>query len=148
MASSIYRWINPIVRTVLRSPFHRILSGNTLLLEFTGRKSGRTYSTPVSYHEQGGQVHCFTAHQNIWWRNLQGGAQVGLLVAGKRGHGVAQTEVHGPTDIVPALRAFLAAVPRDASSSGVRLDQNKQLREDDLAAAAKTLVHIAIDPAP
>jgi hypothetical protein len=35
----------------LRSPLHGILSKNFLLINFTGRKSGRVFTTPVSYSQ-------------------------------------------------------------------------------------------------
>ena len=47
MSKHLYRTINPIVRTILRSPFHGLMCKNTLLLEFTGRKSGRTLLPPL-----------------------------------------------------------------------------------------------------
>ena len=62
--------INPIVRFILRSSAHGLMSHNTVLLEFTGRKSGKVYTMPVSYHRNKAQVHCFTERNNQWWRNL------------------------------------------------------------------------------
>jgi hypothetical protein len=32
---------DPVVRAILRSPLHGIMSGSTLLLSVTGRKTGR-----------------------------------------------------------------------------------------------------------
>ena len=45
--SAIYKWINPPIKFLLASPLHGIMSSNTLLLDFTGRKSGRALSTPI-----------------------------------------------------------------------------------------------------
>ena len=45
---------NPIVRAVLRSPLHRILSRHVVLLTVTGRKSGRAYTVPVGRHIENG----------------------------------------------------------------------------------------------
>ena len=59
MSKALYRDINPSVRFLLRSPLHGLMSGNTLLLEFTGRKSGRALSTPISYRLEGNTAHCF-----------------------------------------------------------------------------------------
>ena len=41
--------LNPLVRILLGSPFHWPLSMWFLLLAWTGRRTGRTRSTPVSY---------------------------------------------------------------------------------------------------
>ena len=48
MSNLLYGLINPAVCSLLRSPLHGLMSKNTLLLEFTGRKSGRLLSTPIS----------------------------------------------------------------------------------------------------
>jgi F420H(2)-dependent quinone reductase len=46
---TLLRVVNPIVRVVLASPVHWILSRWFLLLSWTGQKSGQARSTPVSY---------------------------------------------------------------------------------------------------
>jgi hypothetical protein len=35
------------MRALLRSPLHGLLSGMLMLLSYTGRKSGRTYTIPI-----------------------------------------------------------------------------------------------------
>ena len=35
------------MKLVLRSPVHKMVSKTVLLITFTGRKSGKTYTTPV-----------------------------------------------------------------------------------------------------
>ncbi len=42
-------WYNPLVTWLLRSPLRWLMDRNTLLLTYTGRKSGRTYTFPISY---------------------------------------------------------------------------------------------------
>src|SRR5262249_17743027 len=41
--------INPVIRALLRSPVHGLMSKSLMLITFTGRKSGRRYTTPVRY---------------------------------------------------------------------------------------------------
>ena len=41
--------VNPIVRAVLCSRAHRLLSGNLLLLDYTDRRTGHRYVLPVGY---------------------------------------------------------------------------------------------------
>jgi hypothetical protein len=85
MGNLLYRLINPPIRSLLRSPFHGLMSKNTLLLEFTGRNSGRSLSTPISYYLSKQTAHCFTSRSFSWWRNLTTGAQVQLVIKGKNG---------------------------------------------------------------
>jgi F420H(2)-dependent quinone reductase len=51
---------NVFVRLVLRSPLHFMLSDNVLLLTYTGRRSGKRYTNPVSYSRAGDVVTIFT----------------------------------------------------------------------------------------
>ena len=41
--------INPIMRTLLRSPLHGLLSDSLMLITYTGRRSQRKFTTPVRY---------------------------------------------------------------------------------------------------
>lgn len=40
---------NTIVKFLLRSPLHRSISKQIMLVTFHGRKSGKLFSTPVGY---------------------------------------------------------------------------------------------------
>ncbi len=84
MIKALYAVINPVVKFILISPLHRLMSHNTVLLESKGRKSGKTYSTPVSYHVTDGHVHCFTDKNNRWWHNLRHADEVGLTLRGRK----------------------------------------------------------------
>src|SRR5680860_1107680 len=44
---------NVLVSGVLRSPAHRLLSGPVGLIRYTGRRSGRTITTPTQYARSG-----------------------------------------------------------------------------------------------
>ena len=145
MASKLYSLLNPVVRVLLRSPLHGLLSHNTMLLEFTGTKSGRTYLTPVSYFEEGGRVFCFAARGSAWWRNFKMPAPVRTWRRKRWFPGTAHAELE-PDVILPTMRAFLTAVPRDAPFAGVRLDRAKRPREDDLVEAVKRLALVTIEP--
>ena len=84
MSSLLYRFINPPIKVLLRSGLHRLLSDNTMILEFTGRKSGRVLSTPVSYRLDDGNIKVFTGTESGWWRNLVARPEVLLTIKGLR----------------------------------------------------------------
>ena len=44
---------NRVVVALLDSPLHMILSGSMAVIEYTGRKSGKTYRVPVEYVRDG-----------------------------------------------------------------------------------------------
>ena len=78
------RFVNPIVRGVLRSPLHPLLSRYLLLLTITGRTTGRTWTLPLQYAERNGIVWIVPGNPagKRWWRNLTGGAPVTLKIRG------------------------------------------------------------------
>src|SRR6266851_5707605 len=48
---SVVRYFNPFMRLVLGSRAHRMMSGQLMLLSFTGRRTGRSYITPEVIRE-------------------------------------------------------------------------------------------------
>jgi len=81
--------INPLMKAILRSPFHGLISENLMLITFTGRKTGKQYTTPLGYLCDGDIVNTFT--ESRWWKNLQDGATVSLLLKGRIHQGQAET---------------------------------------------------------
>ena len=49
----IMRAVNVPMRAVLSLPFPTPLSGNLMLISYTGRKTGKAYRQPVSYARDG-----------------------------------------------------------------------------------------------
>jgi len=80
-------WFNPIVKTLLKSPFHRVVSKTMMLITFTGRKSGHVYTLPVSYFQMvdddGVYIASVSSKDRIWWRNLRGGKLTTVFINGK-----------------------------------------------------------------
>ena len=86
----VIRFLNPLMRLLLRSPFHRLLSKQFMLLSVTGRKSGRTYTVPVVRHQSGGTIVVYAA--GSWRHNLRGGAPVSAVLDGVERAGYAELE--------------------------------------------------------
>jgi hypothetical protein len=89
----LYRYlINPLMKSLLRSRFHGRVSHVLMLLRFKGRKSGKEYSIPVGYLRDGEEFTVMT--ESPWWKNLQNGAEVQLLVQGEtiQGRAFAKTD--------------------------------------------------------
>jgi hypothetical protein len=92
----LYRFLfNPAFRLILGSPLHGLMSGALLVLSFRGRKSGKVYSVPVAYVQNGDQL--MIATDSKWWKNLTGGASVQLRLRGQKreGHADVITSVEG-----------------------------------------------------
>lgn len=140
----MFRFLNPVVAALLRSPLHALMSGDVMLITVTGRRTGRRFTIPVSYTRDGGTVRCFTERQTKWWRNLRGGADVTLRVAGEDRNGRAQAIGDDPERISQALGAFLTRLPRDAVYYDVRLESDQRPDPDDVTRAGKSVILVEV----
>lgn len=80
------RVINPTMRFILRSPLHGLLSDGLALLTFTGRKSGKQFSTPVAYNRLDDKT-IMVMTRSGWWKNFSQGEAITVLVKGKKYQG-------------------------------------------------------------
>lgn len=69
----IMRAVNVPMRAALSLPFATPLSGNLMLISYTGRKSGKAYRQPVSYVRDGDVL--LTPGGGRWTLNLTDGGQ-------------------------------------------------------------------------
>ena len=76
------RVMNALPKLILRSPLHVLMSKQLLLLTYTGRKSGKRYTFPITYAKVGNTL--LLATDRPWWKNLRGGAQVQVWLRGKK----------------------------------------------------------------
>jgi hypothetical protein len=80
--------INSLVTTILRSPWHGMRSDRLLLLTFTGHKSGKEFTTPIRYVQEGEILRLRVAYP--WWKNLVGETTVRVLLHGQTRTGTAE----------------------------------------------------------
>jgi hypothetical protein len=133
------RVINPVMRLFL----NRGLGSKTLMmLEFTGRRTGKTYNFPVGYMQVGQTLFCYSPFS--WWRNLQGGAPVNVVLKGRPLRGVADV-CTATQDIAEGLDVYLRHNPGDARFYRVKLDRNRRPYPEDIAKAARDNVQIRIE---
>jgi deazaflavin-dependent oxidoreductase (nitroreductase family) len=129
LLGAILRLWNPAMRVLLGSPLHWPLSRWFAILAWTGRRSGRRYSTPISYIREGNSVYATTADR--WWRNLRGGAAVAIRIAGRwhSATAIALPESESRTGHARLFRQHpwlrrLAGVPgRDGGADQAALDR-------------------------
>jgi hypothetical protein len=114
------RVANVFLRFLLRSPLHSLLSRNLLLLSYTGRKSGKRYTFPISYSRVGDVVSVFT--YRAWERNLRGGAPVVVEIKRQRFEGLAEVIRDDTPAIASALLTHLQVHPSLARGYSVALD--------------------------
>lgn len=142
MSDTVPGWLNHTMKFVLRSPMHPMVSGKIALITFTGRKSGKSYTTPVSYLRQGDTVYIFT--HGRWWRNLSGGRPVMLRLRGKNLTGTAQTETEDKDAIAAKLTEHLRHNHFDAKYYHVTYGPDGEPNADEVRAAVETVVLITV----
>jgi len=120
-STSFYRYfLNPMMRSLLRSPLHGITSHNIGIVHFSGRKSGRKLSTPLSYTREGNIVRLLSNHNTRWWLNFRGdGVKVEMEIARQRYPGTAVLLEGDSEALREGVRRFIHALPRDAKVYGL-----------------------------
>jgi deazaflavin-dependent oxidoreductase (nitroreductase family) len=95
------RTVNPLIKGVLRSPLHGLVSRRLALVTVTGRRSGRSYTFPVSYTQDGETVKITVGwpQRKRWWRNLRDGGPVTIRLRGKERTGRAQARGDARTGV-------------------------------------------------
>lgn len=141
------RLINPVVRPVLRSSLHGLLSRTLMLLTFRGRRSGRSYTVPVQYAREGSTVIVYAGSSagKTWWRNLAAGAEVTLRIKGRDLEGHAVAVLNDPEAATAGLRIWLRRFPSSANRLGVARDPDGRYDPQDLARAAERIVIVRIE---
>jgi deazaflavin-dependent oxidoreductase (nitroreductase family) len=135
---------NDFVSWVLRSPFHGMLSNSMMLITVTGRKTGKKYTTPVGYFRENDDLLVLTSRDRTWWRNLQNGAQVSLLLKREQLNAVAKPELNA--NAVEALMCqYIKHIPQAAKSMGVRVEHGTPNLED-IARTTKDRLFVRISP--
>ncbi|MBK6791375.1 MAG: nitroreductase family deazaflavin-dependent oxidoreductase [Anaerolineales bacterium] len=133
---------NDFMAWILRSPFHSILSNGMMLITITGRKTGKAYTTPVGYYVEGEYLWVITSRERKWWRNLQGGATVDLLLKRKPVRGAADVELDEKA-VEARMYEYLRHVPQAAKPMKVRVENGKP-DPQDIANTAKDRLFVKI----
>ena len=133
----LLRIANPIVRGVLGSPAHRLLSGALVVLEYRGARTGRGYRIPLQYAETAAGrivVLAVRPERKLWWRSFAAPAPATVLIAREprpvTGH-VLAGELRRE-----ALRAYLPRFPRATGALGL----GREPTDDALDEAPAALV--------
>ena len=113
----VVRYFNPFIRLVLGSRAHRMMSGRLMLLSFTGRRTGRSYTTPVSYVREGTDL--LVPGGGAWWKNLTSGTAT-VRLQGKW-HVVTPEVIREPVALSAMLGRMLAINPAIGVFTGIRL---------------------------
>ena len=120
---------NRVVAGLLQSPLHRILSGSTDLIRYTGRRSGRSYITPTQYTLSGHDVIIFVGRPDTktWWRNFRTDGDIDVLLQRRWVPMTARAVIGAddPETITPLLDAYLKRFPKAARALGAETNDSR-----------------------
>ena len=136
----LYRVLNPLFMTLLRSPLHRPLSRRLMLLRFTERRSRKLYTIPVGYAQAGDTLLLGT--ESRWKQNLRGRARVSVRLERRERTGTAEV-IDDEAGMIEAYRTMLLLAPDYGRAIGVALDPNGEPNREDVA-LARQAGHVVI----
>jgi deazaflavin-dependent oxidoreductase (nitroreductase family) len=75
---------NFFMKTLINSPLHPLLGENFSVITVTGRKTGKSITTPINTVCIEGVLTVISMRNRTWWRNLREGRVARLHQAGKQ----------------------------------------------------------------
>ena len=133
----LWHLINPFVSLIARSFLHFLISHQLLVISFNGRKSGKNFLIPVSFHKHGSSYTCVTLRSNIWWRNLKEKSSTKIWLKGKLVTAAVTLEFNDNQIIEDSLRNLVTNNPIDAFFAKIKLQKDGSPVQEDLIEAAK-----------
>jgi len=116
-------WANSLMKWALTAPgLQGMIGQGVALLSFTGRKTGKAYTVPISYHREDNIVTVITKRQRKWWHNFEAPLDVELRLAGHTYHGTAQARP-SDDDTLEFMTRYLEKRPIDAKAYGLKKDE-------------------------
>jgi hypothetical protein len=139
---------NPIVRFILRSSLHGIMSKSIMLITYVGQKSGKEFTLPVSYLEDGATIYVIPGmpEMKVWWHNIHIDTPVKLTLRGKviSAHASLLTPEKDLDSMTHALDLFFRKMPAGAGMYNVSREKDGSFVLEDLKRAAGSTVMIRI----
>ncbi|WP_202918966.1 nitroreductase/quinone reductase family protein [Saccharothrix deserti] len=140
---ALFRAINRVIRPLLASPLHGIVSKRLMLLTYTGRKSGRRITIPVGYFDWEPGAVLAMSSTSTWMANLRTGPTVRLRIRG-RDHDAVPTVIEDTATIAETLGEFAKRSPRQAKFMGLPADREPTPEELHAAAGKAHLVRFRL----
>lgn len=138
--------LNRFMRLLLNSPLHRLMSGNVMVIYFTGRKTGRRRATPVRYlKESDACVVCLTGRETGWWPNFLEPRDVELQLADRRLAARAHAQPDDAERKAEVLREVLRRFPADAPYHGIVLKRGQAITPSQFEKAVARDVVVSFD---
>jgi len=143
--------LNPVLRALLRSPLHPLVSRGLVLLTFTGRRSRERFTIPVGYQREADgalTVMASEAPKKQWWKNYREPGPVEVLLRGRTRTGTARLLEPGSEEFQGCAERTLLRVPAMGRIWGIEYDRDTGLTEAQVSTLAESIaaVRVQLDP--
>lgn len=136
--ATLFRYVNPLLRLLFRTPLRGPLGRQLAVLRFTGRRSGRTYCFPVGVLSVRGRR--IITSRRSWQSNFDGGIECDVLLDGRWQHVRAErvADVDETADLFGELIEGFgrANAPR---SLGLRVNVDREPTHEELVDAVRRI---------
>ncbi len=141
--------LNPLVRLILRSPLHKLMSDTLLIITCCGRKTGREYSLPVQYAQSGNIIYIVPGmpEKKTWWRNLKEASPVQLSLRGQSvaGKAVVLKPETDSEEILAGVGLYLRRFPALIKVHHIGVEADGSFNAEELRRAAMQAVIIRVE---
>ncbi|MCP3986503.1 MAG: nitroreductase family deazaflavin-dependent oxidoreductase, partial [bacterium] len=146
----LLRAANPLALKLLGSRLHFLMSRDLLVANFRGRKSGKPFSTPLSYVEVDGNLYLCTRPEGAnWWKNMREGVPIEIVWRGEPLPACATVLDTSSEEALAGFRAFLARYPGTATLLyHVNVAKDGTPNEEDVLREVRQSVVVRVEPGP
>ncbi|MGV8026869.1 MAG: hypothetical protein AB2L18_09960 [Anaerolineaceae bacterium] len=123
--------LNPIIKTILRSPLHPLISNHSLVVRYMGRESGKEHSFPAYYQQTGNSLQVLVEKTEDWWHSLKNGANVRVIIKGNELRGWAEA-IQDPQSVKENFSQLLNTIPELSTELEIRRDENGIYSSEDM----------------
>jgi hypothetical protein len=123
-----------------------VLSAGLTLITVTGRKTGRRYSIPTGYQQEGDTVVILVskADRKQWWRNYREPRPIELLLRGHALHGTAHVVPTDTPEFRERVEQALRRLPFLARQFDVDFDRAAGLQPAQLTVLARSCAVVRV----
>lgn len=116
---------------LLKSPLHGLISSAVMLVNYTGRRTGKVYAVPVNYVFTQEGLLVMSLKKRVWWRNLTDDTRFTVRLQGKSYSASAEVFETGD-DLTERLTEYLQGSPRLVKYFNIESDEDDNLKTESV----------------
>ena len=136
---------NYFMKSLINSPLHPLLGKSMAVITVTGRRTGRSITTPINTVCIEGVLTVISMRARTWWRNLREGRVAQLRQAGKR-FPVRAEVVETPAEVTGWMKKYFLQYPTNAKYFNIHSGPDGKPTPQDLERLGSERVIIRLFP--